>query len=240
MLRRGAIVRSASWLAATRGAPTTRYTFHVQTDGTMHMTGTRNQQTSNGSGMVERSWVVDAAAFTVLVGSGVALRLACHDIPNFAPVAALALFAGYFFRSSLLALLVPLSVMAISDRFVGGYHWGMMAIVYGMLALPVAFRGWLRRAFDLHTTRPALPLLGLFGCGLMSSLLFFVVTNFGVWCLFGTYDRSLAGLASCYVAAIPFFRYTLCGDLFFTIVLFGSYAAVLSWIRTRDVAAELN
>lgn len=188
---------------------------------------------SAGRACSERAWLTDALTFTVLVGSGVALRLACRDLPNFAPVAAMALFAGYFFRSSILALLVPLSVMAISDWFLGGYQWGMMALVYGMLALPVAFRSWLRRAFDLRQPQAIAPLAGLVSCGLASSLLFFVVTNFGVWCMFGTYDRSLAGLGHCYVAAIPFFRYTLAGDMSFAIMLFGSYALALSAARTR-------
>ena len=51
--------------------------------------------------------------FGLLVGSGVALRLTCHDLPNFAPVAAIALFAGYFFRSMLLAACVPLAVRVL-------------------------------------------------------------------------------------------------------------------------------
>ena len=130
----------------------------------------------------------------------------------------------------LVALLVPLTVMAMSDWFLGGYDWAMMTLVYGMLALPVAFRGWLRNAFSLRCARMSetmAPLAGLFSCGLVSSLMFFVVTNFGVWLWFGSYDRSLAGLWQCYLAAIPFFRYTLAGDLFFSVVLFGSYALAL-------------
>ena len=171
------------------------------------------------------------------------MRLACHDLPNFAPVAAMALFAGYYFRSRLLALCVPLLVMAISDGFLGGYDWAMMTMVYGMLALPVAFRGWLRRAFALNNARPsrtAASLMGLFASGVMSSLLFFVVTNVGVWCRFGTYERSVAGLCHCYVAAIPFFRYTLAGDLFFTVVLFGSYALALSLGRSRELSSQAS
>jgi hypothetical protein len=189
----------------------------------------------------EQSWIVEAVALVLLVGSGVALRLACHELPNFAPVAAMALFAGYFFRSAGLALLVPLSVMAISDFFLGGYDWAMMALVYSMLALPVAFRGWLRRAFNLGGERTVAPLMGLYSCGLLSSVLFFLVTNFGVWCLWpGPYDRSLAGLAHCYGAAIPFFRYTLAGDMFFAIVLFGSYALAMSLGRARSLATQTS
>ncbi len=209
------------------------------------MIGKRNQASRQRSIVGEsenggRAWTTDAVAFTLLVGGGVALRLACHDLPNFAPVAAMALFAGYFFRSSILALAVPLSVMAISDWFLGGYHWAMMALVYGMLALPVAFRGWLRRAFDLQHAQTAAPLVGLFSFGLLSSLLFFAVTNFGVWIWFGGYERSLVGLGECYLAAIPFFRYTLAGDMFFSVVLFGSYALALSMGRQRELVTEAS
>ena len=79
-------------------------------------------------GLGDRPWAYEAVAFVLLVGSGAAMRLACHELPNFAPVAAMALFAGYFFRSALVAACVPLTVMAISDWFLGGYHWGQMAV----------------------------------------------------------------------------------------------------------------
>ncbi len=119
----------------------------------------------------------------------------------------------------------------------------MMALVYGTLALPVAFRGWLRRAFTFDGTRrsqTAVSLAGLFTSGLLSSVLFFVITNFGVWCRFGTYDRSLAGLMHCYVAAIPFFRYTVAGDLFFSVMLFGSYALAVSLARRTELATQAS
>jgi hypothetical protein len=49
---------------------------------------------------------------------------------------------------------------------------------------------------------------------------FFVVTNAACWAL--SYPRTVAGLATCYVAAIPFFRNTLVGDGFYAAVLFAS------------------
>ncbi len=191
----------------------------------------------------DRHWMQEAAAFVVLVGAGVALRLACRDLPNFAPVAALALFAGYYFRSALLALCVPLSVMALSDWFLGGYSWYMMGLVYGMLAMPVALRGWLRRSLAMQPGRgweSFAPAAGLVGCGLGSSLLFFLVTNFGVWMWFGTYEASWAGLAQCYTAALPFFRYTITGDLFFSVILFGSYALAMSLAPARRPVVEAS
>ncbi|MCU0959310.1 MAG: hypothetical protein MUF48_04335 [Pirellulaceae bacterium] len=210
----------------------------------------REAQRHSDAGMQQRGleagvrpWLWDLSAFVLLVGSGVALRLACQDLPNFAPVAALALVSGYFFRSAILALCVPLAVMGISDWFVGGYHWGVMAVVYAVLAFPVLLRSWLRGTFELRGRRPAqrlVPLAGLIACGLFSSLVFFVVTNFAVWVAFDTYAMSWSGLAHCYAAAVPFFRYTLAGDLFFGLVLFGTYALALSAVRSPEPLGELS
>jgi len=56
-----------------------------------------------------------------------------------------------------------------------------------------------------------------------SSVLFFVVTNFGMWLFSGFYPRTLLGLETCYIAAIPFFQNTLAGDLFYATMLFGGF-----------------
>lgn len=181
----------------------------------------------------------EIVSFLVLVSVGAALRVALADLPNFAPVAALALFSGYFFRSRLVAMAVPLSVMAVSDLVIGGYAWQMMMLVYGMLAFPVALRSPLRRYLALRPERPIVgPVLGLVTCSLGAALAFFLVTNFGAWIWFDTYQPGWAGLWQSYVAAVPFFRYTLLGDLLFGTMLFGSYAVIVhaGWIP--DPAAE--
>lgn len=174
-----------------------------------------------------RQTVTEIAAFVLLVGGGVAARLYFQHLPNFAPVAALALFAGYYFRNWIVALAVPLCVMTISDFFIGGYSAYMMAVVYGMLALPIVMRGLLRRYFKVTRGSVAASVrsvVALMACGLVSSLLFFAITNFGSWLWFGGYDHTPAGLMQCYAAALPFFRYTLTGDVFFALVLFSGYA----------------
>ncbi len=117
--------------------------------------------------------------------------------------------------------------MAISDLSIGGYDWRMMALVYAMLAAPVAFRSVLRRHLSLEqggVKSASWAVGGLVGCGLGASVLFFLTTNFGSWLWFNMYEHSVSGLIRCYAMAIPFFRYTLCGDLFFAVVLFGGYA----------------
>jgi hypothetical protein len=179
-------------------------------------------------------WVV----LILLVAATVGLRLYFQYIPNFAPVAAVALFAGYLFRSRWMALLAPVSVMLISDAFIGGYQPALMLTVYGLLALPVCMRGWLRARFQPTggAVSAATSVLGLLACALTASILFFVVTNFVTWLVTPWYPRSVVGLWQCYASAIPFFRYTMLGDMAFASLLFGGYAIVSS--SSRSVASE--
>jgi hypothetical protein len=60
----------------------------------------------------------------------------------------------------------------------------------------------------------------------ISSVSFFVITNFGIWLSTLYYEKTGAGLALCYTAAIPFFHQTLLGDLFFVAILFGLFEIV--------------
>ena len=168
---------------------------------------------------------IEVLLFVALVAAGATLRIVLRDLPNFAPVAALALFAGYFFRSRMVAIAVPLSVMFISDWVIGGYGWQMMALVYGMLIFPVALRSPLRRYLAMRPNDSlAKPVLGLLTCSLGASLAFFLVTNFGSWLWFETYQPGWGGLLQSYFTALPFFRFTLMGDFVFGTVLFSSYA----------------
>ena len=179
---------------------------------------------------MKRNLSTEVGVFVLLAALGVALRLQFQSIPNFAPVASLALFAGYYFRSRMLAVLLPLSVMGMTDLVIGGYHPAMMAVVYACLAAPVFFRGVLRKWFSMgsegqsSTWRAAAATGGLLGCSLGASVWFFLATNFAHWVFYDMYAKTAAGLLQCYAAALPFFRYTLAGDLGFACLLFGGYA----------------
>ncbi|MBI2481390.1 MAG: hypothetical protein HYV60_22955 [Planctomycetia bacterium] len=182
----------------------------------------------------------ELAVFGGLVLAGSLSRVLLSDWPNFAPVAAIALFAGYFFRSRAVALFVPLMVMGISDFFIGSYDWHMMALVYGALMLPVFARGILRRWFSLEVDgSPLRAATGLVTSSLGASISFFAISNFGAWMWYGTYEHTVAGMIHCYVQAIPFFRYTLAGDLFFAVALFGSYAAAMSFVQSTKPAPHV-
>lgn len=145
-----------------------------------------------------------------LVFAGAMGRLIPHP-SNFTAVAAIGLFAGYYFRSLKEATLVVIASMFISDLFLGLHS--LMWVVYAAMALPVLV-GWMVRGSEKSVTTVA-------GAGL-SSISFFVVTNFAVWVDGGLYPQTLTGLSACFVAAIPFFQNQLLGDLFFGGVLFGA------------------
>ena len=53
---------------------------------------------------------------------------------------------------------------------------------------------------------------------LLGALIFFIVTNFGVW-LMGSYGYTFSGLIMCYTLAIPFFTYSLISTLLFSLVI---------------------
>lgn len=171
-----------------------------------------------------------------LVVAGAAARLAVRDIPNFAPIAALALFAGYLFADRRWAVWVPLGAMAASDTIIGGYDLRLMAIVYASLAAPTLWGPALRSALPIGRSGGSWgSVAALVGCGLGGSLLFFATTNFAVWALGDMYEHSWQGLVHCYARALPFFRYTLAGDLVFSACLFGGFAVLHRFVaRSSD------
>ena len=193
---------------------------------------------------MKRDTVVRLTIFASLVAAGALARVCFRELPNFAPIAAMALFSGYFFRSAKVAVLVPLLAMALSDLFIGGYEWQMMVVVYGALTLPVAFRVLLRKYLAMErgsASSAAIGLSGLLTCSLASSLFFFLVTNFAWW-PWSMYEQNWAGLILCYQQGLPFFRNTLAGDLFFGTVLFGSYAVALNlgWAQSVKPAVATS
>lgn len=178
------------------------------------------------------------AVVVILVAVGVAARILPH-IPNFAPVTATALFAGAYMpkRASLVALLgiLLLSDYALlyvnpfgSTNFAHLYMpWDLwhstLPYVYGSFGVS-ALVGWY---VSKHRTAGVVMVAALF-----CSLQFFLVTNGGVW-LAGAYDRGIDGLWQSYVAALPFFRGTLLGDLLYTSAFFGIYEMLRRQARER-------
>jgi hypothetical protein len=141
-----------------------------------------------------------------------ALRLLPHP-PNFTPIAAMALFGGAYLGRRGLAFIAPLAALFLSDAIIG-FHSYMWA-TYLSMAL-IVLLGWAVRA--------RITFVRVGAAAVASSVLFFLLTNFSVWLGSSVYPQTFAGLAACYVAAIPFFQNTLAGDLFYSGLLFGGFA----------------
>jgi hypothetical protein len=147
--------------------------------------------------------------FTVAV-----FRVLPHP-PNVSPVAAMALFGGAYFSDKRVAFLVPFLALMLSDLILGLHD--TMLYVYGGFALTVVIGFWIKKQMD--TGRIAI-------AAVAASILFFLLTNFGVWVTSGLYPMNVDGLMQAYIAAIPFFQNSLMGNLVFTALLFGGFAAL--------------
>jgi hypothetical protein len=132
--------------------------------------------------------------------------------PNFAPIAAMALFSGAYFSDKKIAFLLPIFAMFLSDLFIG-LHEGMWFVYIGF-ALIVGIGFLLQNRIKARNVLLA---------SLSASVAFFVITNFGVWVMGLYYPTNLAGLAQSYIAAIPFFHNAILGDLVYSGLLFGVY-----------------
>lgn len=193
-------------------------------------------QSLNPTNDSRAAWLA-TAGMAVTAG---AIRLLPH-LPNFAPVGALGLFAGGRLRSWQ-AFAVPLLVMAVSDVLLSlmfGYK-PFNPYVYSCFLVNVLLGQLFLRSGGLWRV-PAV--------SLAASLLFFVVTNFGVWAGSdgSVYPKTLAGLSACYVAALPFagdwntdgtkfFFGTVAGDLAYSVLFFGLYAVILHVLARRKAS----
>jgi len=141
------------------------------------------------------------------------MRIIPH-IPNLAPVGGLALFSGAHLNKKW-AILLPLGAMIVSDIILG-FH-STIFYVYGSFIL-ITFLGQ-----RLKKNPSARSLLSI---SLVSSTLFFFITNFGVWAATPLYSKDVAGLTSSFVMGLPFFRNTILGDLLYTFVFFYGFSYI--------------
>jgi hypothetical protein len=151
-------------------------------------------------------------------------RLLPHP-PNFAPIGAMALFGAAYFSQRYLSFLIPIVSMWLSDLVLNN-------VVYNQYFEHFT---WFYQGF--YWTYGAFILIGLVGfvvlkrikvsnlvlAGILASIVFFIVSNYGVWASTTMYPKNLTGLVTCYTAGLPFFMNTIMGDLVFTGVLFGAF-----------------
>ena len=126
--------------------------------------------------------------------------------PNFSPVEAVALFGGAYFASRHWALIVPLAAMLISDLVLAAIHGGAYATWFGNGGIALVYLCVALSVFLGYGLRGKVSGARVLGYSLLGSVLFFVVTNFGVWLFGAMYTKTLAGLMAAYAAGIPFFQ----------------------------------
>ena len=149
-------------------------------------------------------------------------RLIPHP-PNFSPVEAMALFGGAYFSKRSWAVLVPLIALFVSDLALGLINGGDyfqyfvsagFVLVYATIALLAVLGFGLRGNVSFKNVA---------GFSVLSSVIFFLVTNFGSWLGSSVYPQTINGLVAAYAAGIPFFQNGLLGTLFYSALLFGGY-----------------
>lgn len=161
-----------------------------------------------------------------LIAAGAVLRVVPHPA-NFAPIGAMALFGGAVLPGAW-AFAVPLTAVLLSDLVLGFYAVWMWVYISFALIVVVGM-----------TLRARRSPLRIAATALASSVLFFVITNFGEW-LGPLYPHTAAGLRSDFIAAIPFFRNTALSDLIYSLAFFGIYDSARRWAQHGASATSLQ
>ena len=136
-------------------------------------------------------------------------RLIPHP-PNFTPIIAVAIMSGYFFRNIYLSFAILLISMLLADASIGFYN-NMLFVYLSLFSI----------AFVFFKISKKINFKNLFIYGFVGSVIFFIISNFGVWALGSpgvydiAYEKNLNGLVECYILAIPFFGNTFLSTLIF-------------------------
>lgn len=143
----------------------------------------------------------------ILIGvAGRFLLVEYVNVPNFEIITSISLVSGIFLGGKY-AVFVPLVTIFLSDVIIGNraillFTWSAFAIIGVMGACPKNKKCKKSLSYSVYLASVA-------------SLFFFLYTNLGWWLLSGMYEYSFNGLVKCYIAALPFFRNNLLGNLIF-------------------------
>jgi hypothetical protein len=179
----------------------------------------------------------DSIQENVVIASLIFLAIICRlatnklELWNFNAIGASALFGGIVIKNRRLAYILPLLTLFLTDLFfqlftsIQGFYGGQMIFVYGAFLLIT----WIGANIKKVNT------VNVFLAAIGTGVLFFLISNLGVWILSPLYPHTLQGLVTCYVTAVPFYRNdlfgsfalnTVLGNVFFTGILFGAWALI--------------
>ncbi len=182
--------------------------------------------------VLQAGLLILAAAFT---------RLFPH-YPNFTAIGAMAVFGGSVIKDKKLAFLLPLGALLLSDvclqlfTSTKGFYGTSQFFVYAAFLIITALATLIKKR---SVTNIAL-------AAVWSGVIFFVISNIGVWISSDFYPKTLAGLGACYWAAIPFYKNELFGNFvlnsimgtaFYSAILFGTYAIMEKKVTMQKAIA---
>jgi len=161
---------------------------------------------------------------TLMILTAALSRVIPHS-PNFTPIGAIALFGAAYFSNRIIAFVIPLASMWISDLLINNtiYAYKMNGVWLFPDDFPWNYLGFLPIVPLGFLLLKKIKITSVAETTILAAILFFLVSNFGVWIGNPRFPQSVMGLLSCYVAAIPFFLNTLAGDLFYAALLFGAF-----------------
>ena len=157
-------------------------------------------------------------------------------LPNFAAVGAVALFGSNHLRGKSKYIL-PLFIMWVSDLFLNNLFYASYFDSFQFFGSFWVYAGFLLVVLVGHFIMRKPSWLTLIGAGIGGGIVFYLITNFGVWIQPGSaYPKNIGGLLMSYVNGLPFLRNTILGNLFYGFLLFGIYEILASryhFLRTK-------
>ncbi|MBJ04704.1 MAG: hypothetical protein CMP65_02225 [Flavobacteriales bacterium] len=152
---------------------------------------------------------------TFFIILGILTRLIPHP-PNFTAIGAIAVFGGAYISDKKLSFIIPTIIMLISDLLLG---YEIQLSVYVSFILMVGCGFLLKK--NIKTKN-------IISIAFLSSIIFFIITNFQVFLTSNMYSNDINGLFQCYLLAIPFFTNTLLGNIFYSLLIFHAFDYVKS------------
>lgn len=168
-----------------------------------------NKTSSNPS-----SFAQDFLIFFSLVAVVAISRWIPHPA-NFTALTGVALFSGSYWARKQWRFATPLAAMFVSDMVLGFYPG--ISITYLAVAACVLLSPVLSASLWKVLSR-----------SVWASLVFFVVSNLGVWLSGGLYPMTFEGLQTCFVMAIPFYSATLTSSVFYSLALYSLYRVAVA------------
>lgn len=174
----------------------------------------------------------------VLIILSAIYRLFPHPY-NFAPITGMALLSGAFLKDKrVFAILIPLLALFVSDVILNNTLYKAFYASEGFVLFhPFMIGTYLSLILMvlIGTNMKKIKFFNIITAALFSSVLFFVITNFASWLQIAAYPKNLAGLTECFALAIPFFQFTLLGDVVFSLGLFAIAIFAIKGIQNRSI-----